>query len=57
MVYIWAWQAPPLQPDLMDLLKHRRRRAEPQTRAAIGPPGISTDRKPACVKAVTNSVG
>jgi len=56
IVYIWAWQAAPLQPEAW---------ISSMMAAAAGivrplPPycsGMSAARKPACVSAATNSVG
>jgi hypothetical protein len=56
MVYIWAWQAAPLQPDawISSMIAAAAVMLNPL------PPyssGISAARKPACVSAATNSVG
>ena len=56
MVYIWAWQAPPLHPDRWisssTAVAAPRPRPEPPKAS-----GISTDRKPASVRAWTKAVG
>ena len=56
MMYIWAWQAPALQPEawISSRITAAARSGRPE------PPyssGISAPRKPAWVSAATNSVG
>jgi hypothetical protein len=46
MVYIWAWQAPPLQPDLVDLLQHRARRLTGRGRSRRIPRGSAPTGSP-----------
>ena len=57
MMYICAWQAPPLAPERLISSMISARLARPRARAPPYSAGISAASQPASVSASTNSFG